>query len=89
LVVVEAQGERECLLGVGLLDVVCGCHVLDVVKAAARPPHSERGDVVALAGRSAFAEIWLAVTVESAGLKAAATYAWTEKDGDADCVAGA
>jgi hypothetical protein len=85
----KCKGRQNVCLAARLGDFDRGFRLLGVVKAAARPPHSKRGDVVALAGLSAFAEIWRAVTVESAGLKAAATYACTEKDGDADCVAGA
>jgi hypothetical protein len=40
-------------------------------------------------GRSSLAEKGHADTVESASLKAAATYACAEKTGDEDCVAGA
>lgn len=84
----NASKNRQSELA-GLGDFDCLLLFVKSGKATARPPHSKSGDVVAPAAGFPFAQICRAVTVESAGLKTAATYAIAEKDDNPDCVAGA
>jgi len=53
----KRKGRGSVCLADGIVVFVYVCRQLEVVKAAARPPHSKRGEVVALAGRFPFAEI--------------------------------